>query len=96
MKNIFFGAAFAALSSCYASPIMAQEPRCADSQQVVDYLKNEYGEAPVFAGIVADGVTAITVFANEETGTSSVLAVRADGITCAIADGVGFQILENK
>lgn len=96
MKNILLGAAFAVLSSCYASPIMAQQPQCADSQKVVDYLKNEYGEAPVFAGIVADGVTAITVFANEDTGTFSVLAIRADGVACPIADGNGFQILENK
>lgn len=49
-----------------------------------------YGETRQAHGLMEDN-TALVIMANEDTGTWSVLRLRADGVTCWVASGTDYQ-----
>jgi len=84
------------LSSCATAPVAAQTPQCGEARAVAQLLLEKYGETPLFAGLVGQGAAAITIFSNEETQTFTIVHITPDGTVCPIADGVGYQVMQNK
>lgn len=92
--------AFAVLAMS-AAPVLAQLPPnvmpipapCGPRAMVEAQLAGKYGESPVVAGFNPQGWP-LVVTANPATGTYTVILRRPDGMTCLIAGGNGFTIIE--
>jgi Rad3-related DNA helicase len=69
-----------------ATPAMAQNPNCADREQVVARLAEQYGETLQSAGMNNDNAV-LEIYASEDTGTWTILVTRPDGVACLIAAG---------
>jgi hypothetical protein len=78
----------AVLAACFAVPAYAQQ--CADMEVVEDMLRGQYGETVQSHGYDSRG-TVMTVWANTVTGTWTVTASNAAGLTCVIGAGEMFQ-----
>ena len=65
---------------------------CGDAIQAVAFLKEKYNEEPILRLIKNDGNAIILVFANQKTGTSTILEVNRDGMACEISSGTALQI----
>lgn len=58
---------------------------CAGHGTMVESLADKYGEQKTGAGLTGQQV--MEVYANEETGTWTVLMVNASGLACMVAAG---------
>lgn len=87
-KLILYSAALVGLLSSQA---IAQN-NCAQRDKVVDRLASKYGESRQSVGLGANN-TMIEVFASDETGTWTITATNARGITCLLASGQAFEAL---
>ena len=67
------------------SPAAFAQPMCGPLDEVQRALLSEFGERPVSIG-EATGLAIIT-FANGESGTFTIVAVRPDGLACHLASG---------
>ena len=83
LGSIAFGAVAAAL------PAHGQQP-CPERQTVVDYLMQEFDEAPVAMGLANSGGL-IEVLTNGQGNTWTILITTPDGRSCMIAAGQGWQ-----
>lgn len=76
-----------------AQVAQAQSARhCAPRDIVVTRLAERYGETRQSIGLGANN-TVIEVFASEETGTWTITATEASGVTCLMASGQSFETL---
>lgn len=69
---------------------VAQQPPCAERAAVVKKLLDRYGETQRTTGLQYDGEepqSAFETFANDETGTWTILRSTPDGMTCFFAAG---------
>ena len=73
-----------ALLSLFSAPALAQ-PMCGPLEEVQRALLSEFGERPVAIGETTR--FAIVTFANAESGSFTILAVRPDGLACDLASG---------
>lgn len=89
MRTLFTSVFALALASCAAAPAVAQSQTCAPSQEVISRLADKYGESVQSSGLI-DENTALVTFANTETGTWTVVASSANGVSCFIASGEYF------
>lgn len=64
----------------------AQEP-CAPRQQVLNGLKAQYGETRHGMGFQPKDGVVYETFANDETGTWTIIQSRPDGQSCIMASG---------
>ena len=78
-----------------ATPVLGQGRNCADRESIIDLLAGQYEEHPQMIGL-APGTTVLEVFANESTGTWSILVTTARGLTCLVASGGDFQTLNTS
>jgi hypothetical protein len=69
-----------------AAPAMAQNPNCADRNQIVARLAKDYGETLQSVGMNGDNAV-LEIYASEDTGTWTILVTRPDGVACMIAAG---------
>ena len=89
MKRIAF-ALFAILAS---SPALAQTPAvgpCGPYPAIGAALTDTFGEVPVVLGIATDKTHVVEWWANEDTGTWSILMHGSDGGACLVGSGDGF------
>ena len=70
----------------------AQNRNCATYEQVVERLASGYGESPRTIGLGSNNTTVVQ-FANEQTGTWTIVVVNPDNIACLIAAGETWTIL---
>jgi hypothetical protein len=77
----------ALFAACFAVPAYAN---CADREVVESMLRAQYGETVQSHGYDNRG-TVMTVWANTVTGTWTVTASNAAGLTCVIGAGEMFQ-----
>ena len=80
----------AAIAACLAVPVSAGTP-CLPYADLVSQLAEKYGEARVAMGINGQANTLLEVYANDATGTWSVVILTASGTACLAAAGDGFQ-----
>jgi len=74
-----------------ATPVVAQQ-NCGDASAIHSRLMEQYHEAPRTMGM-ANG-SAIVQYANEETGTWTILVLNPNGIACLVASGDSWQSME--
>lgn len=79
-----------ALAAFIAAPAAAQTV-CLDRVDILQTLSEDYREGPRLGALGGDLV--IEFFANEETGTWTLIATGPDGTACIVAVGEGFQII---
>lgn len=68
-------------------------PACAPRGHVVDRLMTKYGESPVSVGLGSKGAL-VEVFANQASGTWTIVVTRPDGISCLAASGQDFMRID--
>lgn len=83
-------AAFLTVSTA-ASPVAAQQMRCAPHEEVERHLAERFAEQPVGIGVTLQGAL-MEVFAGPE-GTWTVVVSNPNGITCMVAAGEGWRTL---
>jgi hypothetical protein len=92
MKRILLSLALA----CLAAPAVAQEGQtrqCGTLDEVRTLLTDKYHEQPVGYGIAANGQVLMTVYANPDGSTWSIVMTRAkDGMACITAEGTDYQV----
>lgn len=80
----------ALLLAIVPSGVMAQN--CAPRPDVVDMLTNRYGEVPLSRGLAQPGI--VETWGNRETGTFTITVTLPNGMTCMVASGDAFEILD--
>ena len=83
----------ASTSAAFADPVrpaqrqLAESPKlCANYASHASYLAKAWGETPVFTGTVGSKFI-MRLFANQSTGTWTMLLVHASGTSCVRATG---------
>ena len=84
-KLVIAATLFASLSS----EAFAQQ-NCAPINSVEQQLMSRFGESVRTTALANNGALVVQ-FANEETGTWTMLVVSADGVACALASGVAWR-----
>lgn len=88
-----------ALASVFAlvglpAPGLAQSAQnCAPRAIVVDRLNERYGESRQSVGLTHSN-TMIEVFASTDTGSWTITATQANGMTCLVASGQSFEAIQ--
>lgn len=70
----------------------ADSAECAPRDQVLMALAERYGEAREAVGLASNGAV-IEVYASSATGTWTITATLASGVTCLVASGQNFERL---
>lgn len=74
-----------------AQHAMAQEnPNCAPRQQVLEQLRDRYGEIRQSIGLSAEE-TVVEMFASHLSGTWTITVTLPNGMTCLVASGQAFE-----
>ncbi|WP_162932947.1 hypothetical protein [Roseovarius sp. EL26] len=81
----------AAVTCAWALTATAQQ-NCAKRDLVLEKLASKYGETRQSVGLGANN-TMIEVFASLESGTWTITATNAHGVTCLMASGQAFETL---
>jgi hypothetical protein len=76
-----------------AIPATAQSRNCAERERVVERLSGTYGESRQSIGLAANNQV-MEVFANLESGSWTVTVTLPTGLTCLIASGMAFEVVE--
>jgi hypothetical protein len=91
--NILFKAVAAAAFVFAAWPSHSQSMPCGSRDAIVERLGSKYGEQRVATGL-SGSATMMEVFANEETGSWTILITHPDGQSCLVSAGEHFSALE--
>ncbi len=75
------------------APAHAQSANCAPRDQIIEHLKNNYGEHPIMMGLTPQN-TVMEVFTSNETGTWTITVTLPNGTTCLVASGQNIQAIE--
>lgn len=75
------------------APLPGPRLPCHDYGEIARQLAERYKEAPVSAGLQANGHL-LQVFRSAETGTWTILSTAPGGPTCIVAAGKGWQSIE--
>lgn len=84
--------AAAALTLVATTDVGAQGRNCGPREAVVTRLAEGYGETRQSMGLGANNAV-IEVFASDETGSWTITVTQANGLTCLVASGQGFEQL---
>src|SRR5688572_26667804 len=68
---------------------------CLPAGDLVQLLEELYAEAPVARGLGSDGELVI-IYVAKTTGTWSLALESPTGVSCIIADGIGFELLPKE
>ncbi|WP_424940780.1 hypothetical protein [Aliiroseovarius sp. S253] len=69
--------------------------RCADRDSVVQRLTESYGETRQSIGLASDRQV-VEVYASADTGTWTITVTMANGMTCLVAAGQGYEQLDEE
>jgi hypothetical protein len=98
MRSLLISTLLASLAT-FAGPADAQtagrvaRPPCHDYGEIARQLADRYKEAPVSAGLQANGHL-LQVFRSPESGTWTILSTAPGGLTCIVAAGRGWETIE--
>lgn len=74
---------------------VAQTSNCAPFEIVNERLVSKYSEEQRTIGLTSQGAV-ITQYANDETGTWTIIAVNPNGIACVLAAGDGWEAIASQ
>ncbi|MDP5216682.1 hypothetical protein Q5Y75_05585 [Ruegeria sp. 2205SS24-7] len=80
-----------ALAALLATQVAAQPRNCAPRDTVVERLQSKYGETRQAMGVA--GRSLMEVWANEESGSWTILLTMPGGISCLGASGQSYEEL---
>jgi len=66
-------------------------PVCGERERILRQLAEEFGETRRSRGL-ARGGGVVEIFANARSGSWTIVVTGADGVTCLLAAGEGFEI----
>ena len=76
--------------------VASAQGNCAPYPELVERLSGEqYAESVQIRGLYPGGQGIIEVFANDSTGTWTIVTTNINGIACVRADGIGFERTDN-
>lgn len=84
--------AAAAIVLIGTTDIAAQGRNCGSRDAVVTRLADGYGETRQSMGLGTNNAV-IEVFASDETGSWTITVTQANGLTCLVASGQGYEQL---
>ena len=67
--------------------------QCAARDEVLRQLSGKYGEARQAIGL-SSTATVMELHANPQAGSWTITVTRADGLTCLVASGQGYEALD--
>ena len=82
----------AALLLALTTDVAAQGRNCGPRDAVMDRLAQGYGETRQSMGLGSNNAV-IEVFASDETGSWTITVTQANGLTCLVASGQGYEQL---
>ena len=74
----------------------SQEIPCIEWESAKSQLETVYGETRKSISITKDLKSFVEVYANEDTGSWTIVITGADGMTCQLVDGVGYAPIEEE
>jgi hypothetical protein len=74
-------------------PVFAQGANCGERADIVAQLTEKYGEARQNVGMNQNN-SLVEVFASEATGTWTILVTMPTGVSCLVAAGQNWQVVE--
>jgi len=89
---IVIAAGFACLAAAGAD---AQTRNCAQRERVVTRLGETYGEGRQAIGLAASNQV-VETWANLESGTWTVTVTTPNGLTCLVASGKSFELVDEE
>jgi len=93
MPKLFLAAALAAVLQ--HAPAAAQNSNCGDRAAIVSQLSGKYGETRQNVGLNADN-SLVEIFASAATGTWTILVTMPTGVSCLVAAGQNWQVVETE
>jgi hypothetical protein len=81
------------LASLTQAPVLAQGGQCGPRDAVVSHLATKYSETRRSIGLAANN-TVMEVYASAETGSWTITVTTAQGMTCLVASGQGYEPVE--
>ena len=72
----------------------ARNPNCAPFAAMDKKLQEDYGEQVRSVGITHSGKSVLMQYANEETGSWTIVIRTTNGLGCMMSTGTGWQALE--
>jgi hypothetical protein len=88
-------AMLAATQASQAQTQAQSQNRCAPRAAVIERLASAFSETRQSIGMAANG-TVVEMFASTDTGTWTITLTRPDGVTCLVADGHGFERIDEE
>lgn len=77
------------------APAQAQEMICGKRQSIVKQLQAKYGETARVMGF-SQGAGVVEVYANDESGSWTILVTNPSGTSCLMAAGEAFEAVDIK
>jgi len=84
-----------AFALSFATPGDTQQRNCAERSTVIEKLVDGYGENRQSIGLGANN-SVVETFANLDSGTWTITVTMPNGITCLLASGQGFELLDEE
>ena len=81
-----------AVAALFVAHSAQAQTNCAERTRVVDRLANQYGESRQSVGVAANN-SVVEVYANDGTGSWSIVVTMPDGRACLVASGMAFETL---
>ena len=91
-KLFHLGALTAAAALLVATDVAAQGRNCGPRTAVIERLAQGYGETRQSMGLGSNNAV-VEVFASDETGSWTITVTSANGVTCLVASGQGYEQL---
>ena len=76
-----------------AVPAVAQQGQCGPRDAIIAHLATKYSETRRSVGLAANN-TVMEVFASTDTGSWTITVATAQGMTCLVASGQDFVLLD--
>lgn len=70
-------------------------PNCAPRQQVIDQLRDTYGETRQSVGLSSEE-TLVELYASQTSGSWTITVTLPTGITCLVASGLAFESMAGQ
>lgn len=92
MTKLMFGLSFGFTALIFATQNAFAANSCAERAIVLQELDATYHETRRAVGIAGTRVV-MEMFASSTTGTWTLIATNADGVTCLVTSGTGFELV---
>ncbi|MEM6933720.1 MAG: hypothetical protein AAF526_09040 [Pseudomonadota bacterium] len=91
-RNRLLGTLIAASTLLIAADAAAAARICGKREAIVDQLRTKYGETAQSRGL-AQGAGMVEIFANNTSGSWTIVVTHPTGMTCLMASGEAFEAM---